>query len=108
MSASASGTAGVTTNVQEVGATSGVVTLHAFAYSVPGRFQVIYQGNVLLNQAIGTGAFPGVLDAPSIDPVNDKVYTVPFSGTSSQVTVQVTGDSGTVWDYQISCSAPQA
>ena len=101
-----SGGQGATTNVHDVGATSGQLTLHAFAYGVPDRFRVVYQGTVLVDEAIGTGAFAGVLGAPSFAAVNDKTYTVSFSGTSRQVTVDVLGDLGTVWDYTISCAAP--
>jgi hypothetical protein len=103
---SSSGGQGTTTNVHDVGATSGQLTLHAVAYGVPDRFRVVYQGTVLVDEAIGTGASAGVLGAPSFDPVSDKTYTVSFSGASRQVTVEVLGDLGTVWDYTISCAAP--
>ena len=103
-----SGGQGSTTNVHDVGATSGQLTLHAFAYGVPDRFRVVYQGTTLVDEAIGTGAFAGALGAPSFAQVSDKTYTVSFSGSSRQVTVEVLGDLGTVWDYTISCAAPPA
>jgi hypothetical protein len=101
--ASATGGVGVTSTVHAMGATSGTFEFYIAAYNVPDRFQVFYEGNVIFDQEIGTGA-TGSLGSPNVDPVYDKTVQVPFGpGVSQQVTVVVTGASGTVWDYRISC-----
>ncbi len=107
-SQTATGGAGVTVNVHDVGGTSGTVTLEAIAWSIPDRFTVTYQGQVVIDETIGDDAlwsgYPD-LGAPSIDPVSSKTYTIPFSGASSQMTITVTGPGGTGWDYRISCAS---
>jgi hypothetical protein len=83
-----SGGAGVTTNTHQLGATSGTFTFRYDAFSIPDRFQIVYEGQTLLDTGNVSGA---------------ATRTVSFSGSSSTVTVTVTGPSGTAWNYTVSC-----
>lgn len=83
-----SGGAGVTTTNHSLGATRGTFTFSYDAFSVPDRFQVVYEGQTLLD----TGSVSG-----------SATRTLSFSGSSSVVTVTVTGPSGTAWNYTVSC-----
>ncbi len=84
-----SGGEGVTTTVHQLGQSSGTFAFTYQAYTVPDQFDVIYQGQVIYstNQPVSGGA------------------TVPitYSGTSTEVTVVVTGPVGTAWDYVVNC-----
>jgi hypothetical protein len=86
-----SGGVGTTTTVHELGATSGTFIFDYQAYSVPDRFEVIYMGSTLLD----TGPVAG-----------GASVSLSYSGSSSLVTVIVTGPSGTAWDYILSCPSP--
>jgi hypothetical protein len=112
-----SGGAGVTTTVHELGQPSGTFDFNYIAYSVPDRFQVYYEGALLLDEVIGTSANaaayaslyqPGGIfhDTDTIDAVSQKTTSLSYSGTSTQVTVVVSGPGGTVWDYTVFCPAP--
>ena len=83
-----SGGAGTTTTVHQLGVTSGTFQFSYQAFSVPDRFEVIYMGNTLLD----TGSISG-----------GAVHNLTFSGSSSIVTVIVTGPGGTAWNYLVSC-----
>ena len=83
-----SGGAGTTTTVHQLGKTSGTFRFDYQAYSVPDRFQVVYAGNTLLD----TGSVSG-----------GSSFNLPFSGTSTTVTITVIGPSGTGWDYVVNC-----
>jgi hypothetical protein len=83
-----SGGAGTTTTQHQLGRTSGTFRYEYQAYSVPDRFQIVYQGTTLL-------------DTGSVS--NAGAVNVAFSGTSTVVTVTVIGPSGTSWDYIVNC-----
>lgn len=89
-----SGGQGVTTTVHELGQASGTFSFTYQAFSVPDRFDVIYEGAVIYTtgQPVSGGA------------------TVPitYSGASTQVTVVVTGPSGTAWNYLVACPGTSA
>jgi hypothetical protein len=85
------GGGGVTTTVYELGRTSGSFTFTYQAFSVPDRFQVIYQGVTLLDTGLVSGA---------------ATPTLTYSGTATFVTVVVTGSAagtGTSWDATVGC-----
>jgi hypothetical protein len=87
-----SGGAGVTTNTHALGATSGTFTFTYDAFSVPDRFQIVYEGQALLDTGFVSGS---------------SSRSISFSGSSSTVTVTVTGSApGTAWNYTVGCAAP--
>jgi hypothetical protein len=86
-----SGGAGVTTTIHQLGATSGTFVFDFEAFSVPDRFEVIYMGDTLLD----TGPVSG-----------GAALGLSYSGSSSLVTVIVTGPSGTAWNYALNCPVP--
>ncbi|KRE36170.1 hypothetical protein ASG73_13950 [Janibacter sp. Soil728] len=63
---------------------------------MPDQFQVFYEG-VLLHDT-------GVVGDAINEGTGSATVTVP-AGTSTQVTVVVTGPSGTAWDYVVNCPA---
>ena len=76
--------------MHELGATSGTFSFQYEAYSIPDQFDVYYEGNLIYT----TGG-----------PVSGGA-TVPVTfgpGTSTTVTVVVTGPVGTAWDYVVNC-----
>ena len=83
------GTAGKTT-VHELGRTNGTFQFQYEAFGIPDKFEIIYQGNTLLNTNFVSGG---------------ATVPIAFSGTSSLVTVIVTGNSNTstAWNYTLSC-----
>jgi hypothetical protein len=83
-----SGGAGTTTTTHQLGQTSGSFRFSYQAFSVPDRFQVIYEGNTLLD----TGSVSG-----------GSTKLVAFSGAATTVTVIVTGPPGTSWNYTVNC-----
>jgi len=83
-----SGGAGVTTNVHNLGKKSGSFGFTWSAYSIPDRFEVLYEGRTLLD----TGSVSG-----------SGSRTLTFSGSSRNVTVRVTGPGYTQWTYTVSC-----
>jgi hypothetical protein len=87
---SASGGNGVTTTVHELGQTSGTFNFSYEAFTVPDRFEVIYQGVALLD----TGFVAG-----------NATHSLTYSGASTQVTVKVTGNltSSSQWQYTVAC-----
>lgn len=89
--ATVSGGVGVTTTVHQLGATSGTFVFDYEAFSVPDRFEVIYMGDTLLD----TGSVSGGAN-PSLS----------YNGSSTLVTVIVTGPAGTAWNYVINCPVP--
>ena len=87
---SESGGAGVTSRVTEMGRTSGTFVLDYDTYVVPDRIDVIYQGAVIWTTGGPVAANTSV--------------AIPYSGTSTRVTVRVTGETqGTVWRYRVHC-----
>lgn len=85
-----SGGAGVTSTVHELAATSGTFSFAYEAYSVPDQFDVYYEGALVFST-----------DAP----VSGSA-TVPITygpGTSTEITVVVTGPGGTAWQYLVGC-----
>jgi hypothetical protein len=84
-----SGGFGTTTTVHNLGQNSGTFNFSLQARSQPDRFQIIYQGNTLLDT--GFVSF-------------NQSYTVTYSGTSPLITVIVEGSGpGTLWDYLVAC-----
>jgi hypothetical protein len=80
--------------VHEVGRSSGRFVFDYEAFTIPDQFQVIYEGNTLFD---------------THGPVSGNAsVTIPFSGTSSEVTVKVTGntDPNTQWSYTVHCATP--
>jgi len=89
-----SGGAGVTTNVHELGRTSGTFVFSWDAFSIPDKFDVSYQGTLLFST--GFVSFTGS-------------KSITYSGTSTKVTVVVTGSAaGTAWTYMVNCPPPLA
>ncbi|MFN8523366.1 MAG: hypothetical protein U0821_09720 [Chloroflexota bacterium] len=85
-----SGGFGVTTTVHQLGATSGSFPFSYDAFSIPDKFEVVYQGTTVFT----TGGFVS----------GSGSAVIPFSGTDGFVTVIVTGSTvGTAWNYQVSC-----
>ena len=90
-----SGGAGVTETVHELGKAGVTAFLFEWeAYSVPDQFEVLYEGNVIydtgvVGDAINEGTGSDTVDVPA--------------GTSTTVTVRVTGPSGTAWQYRVNC-----
>jgi hypothetical protein len=85
-----SGGSGVSITTHELGRTSGRFRFDYEAFTIPDRFELIYEGTTLLD----TGPVSG----------NDTRF-VSFSGTSTQLTVRVTGntDTSTRWNYTVYC-----
>jgi hypothetical protein len=87
-----SGGAGVTTTVHELGRTSGSFLFSWDALTIPDKFDVFYQGALVFST--GFVSFTGT-------------HTITYTGTSTQVTVIVTGSSpSTAWDYTVACPVP--
>ena len=100
-STTTSGGEGVTTTVHDLGRTSGTFSFFYDAFTIPDRFEVIYQGHTLHDT--GFVPFPDPRVAPPTIPGSGTV-SLTYSGTSSVVTVIVTGsESGTAWDYVVGC-----
>jgi hypothetical protein len=87
-----SGGAGVTTNVHEMGRTSGSFVFNWDAFTIPDKFDVSYQGALLFST--GFVSFTGT-------------HTITYNGTSTKVTVVVTGSApNTAWEYVVNCPVP--
>ena len=87
--ATQSGGEGVTRTVHELGQSSGTFNFTYEAYGVPDQFDVYYQGQLIFT----TG---GPVSGGGTVPIT-------YSGTATTVEVVVTGPSGTLWDYTVSC-----
>ena len=96
-SATTSGGDGVTTTVHQLGQTSGTFNFFYEAYSVPDQFDITYEGN-----SIFTTGGPVSGNNGTGQPVNFG------PGSSTEVTVTVTGGVGTLWDYRVDCPTPPA
>jgi len=84
-----SGGEGVTTTVHALGQTSGTFKFIRDAFGIPDRFEVIYEGHVLLDTGDVSGA---------------ATHSITYGpGTSTNITVRVTGPTGTAWTYTVSC-----
>lgn len=83
------GTAGDTTT-HELGQSSGTFDLSYDAQSIPDRFVTIYEGVTIDDTGFVS---------------NTGVRHISYSGTSTQVTIQVIGnsDTRTVWEYTVGC-----
>ncbi|MHB8647719.1 MAG: hypothetical protein ACYDAR_18210 [Thermomicrobiales bacterium] len=89
-----SGGAGVTTNVHELGRTSGRFVFSWDAFAIPDKYDIFYQGVLLFST--GFVSFTGT-------------QTITYSGTSTRVTVVVTGSNAfTAWTYVVNCPVPLA
>jgi hypothetical protein len=86
-----SGGAGVTNTVHELSRTSGTFRFQYEAFGIPDQFEIFYQGTRIYTTA---GAVSGNNGAGDL---------VTYSGTSTQITVRVTGPSGTAWNYTVFC-----
>jgi hypothetical protein len=87
-----SGGAGVTTNIHELGRKSGTFIFSWDALSIPDKFDIFYQGVLLFST--GFVSFTGT-------------HTLTYAGSSTQVTVVVTGSApGTAWTYIVNCPTP--
>lgn len=85
-----SGGAGVTISAHYIAANGGVLRFAYEAYGIPDEFVITYEGRQIYSSG---GPVSGY-----------HVADVAFGpGTSTSVTVTVTGPSGTAWDYTISC-----
>ena len=78
----------MTTTVHSLGRTSGTFAFTYEAFSVPDRFEVIYEGRTLLD----TGSVSG-----------GATHSLTYAGSATVVTVTVTGPSGTAWEYTVGC-----
>ena len=85
-----SGGEGVTVNEHNMGVTSGTFQFGWDAFSVPDRFEVLYEGAVLFDTTLISGA---------------GTTSITFDGASTTISVRVTGEigSGTAWDYSLDC-----
>lgn len=92
-----SGGAGVTTTVHGIGAAGPTSFLFEWeAYGVPDQFQVFYEGALIHDT--------GVVGDDINEGTGSATLTLP-AGTSTEVTVVVTGPDGTAWDYRVNCPA---
>ena len=88
--ATASGGAGVTTTVHELGRPSGTFPFSYDALILPDRFDIFYEGRLIYT----TGTFVS----------GSATTNVSYSGSSTTVTVVVTGrDPNTLWRYTVGC-----
>jgi len=85
-----SGGQGVTTTSHQLGRSSGTFSFSYNAFSQPDQFDILYEGRTIFS----TGG-----------PVSgSNTVAVSYSGSSTQITVRVTGPSaGTEWEYTVSC-----
>jgi hypothetical protein len=85
-----SGGQGVTTTSYQLGRSSGTFSFSYNAFSQPDQFDILYEGRTIFS----TGG-----------PVSgSNTVAVSYSGSSTQITVRVTGPSaGTEWEYTVSC-----
>lgn len=84
-----SGTSAIVTNTHQLGRTSGTFSFQWDAQQLPDQFEVFYQGQRLFNSGSVTGAGSTL---------------IPYSGSSSAVTVTVTAMSERVlWTYIVGC-----
>jgi hypothetical protein len=87
-----SGGAGVTTNVHELGRTSGHFVFDWDALAIPDKFDIFYQGALVFST--GFVSFTGT-------------HSITYSGSWTRVTVVVTGSApGTAWNYIVNCPVP--
>lgn len=85
-----SGGAGVTTTVHDLGRGSGTFHFTYDAFSIPDRFDILYDGRTIYT----TGGFVSGSNAVDIQ----------YGGAATTVTVVVTGSAaGTAWTYQVGC-----
>jgi hypothetical protein len=94
-SSTTSGGPGVTVTTHELGESG--PTMFDFdyePYNVPDQFEVLYESVVIYDTGVIGGGSAG----------DTETITLP-SGTSTQVTVRVTGPLGTAWFYKVNCPA---
>lgn len=90
-----SGGPGITVTVHELGDAGPLSFLFEWeAFFVPDQFEVLYEGVVVFDtgvvgDAVGEGSGSMAVLLPA--------------GTSTQVTVRVTGPVGTLWEYKVNC-----
>ncbi len=86
---SKSGSQGVDVRKFNLTSSKGWITFEYHAYAIPDRFEVIYEGNAILDTEEVSG---------------DGTKNIWIDGKSTAITVKVTADkSGTMWDYTLSC-----
>ena len=90
--ASSSGGPGVTVTVHELGQSSGTFGFQYEAFGVPDLFEIF----------LGSGTGGAVLFTTTNPVSGNNSVNVAYSG-SSQITVRVTGPSGTLWEYTVQC-----
>jgi len=102
-----SGGEGVTSTVHNLGVAGPTSFVFDFdAYSVPDRFEVFYEGASIYDS--GWRGESGYVDpdgnpiTPTGPGMGTAMIAVP-AGTSTAVTVVVTGIGGTAWDYLVNC-----
>jgi hypothetical protein len=88
-----SGGEGVTSTVHQLGRSSGTFIFQYDAFSIPDQFDILYEGRTIFT----TGS--------AVSGSNGTGTAVSYSGSSTQVTVRVTGvvGSGTSWTYTVFC-----
>ena len=84
-----SGGEGVTRTVHQLGRSSGTFTFSYEAYSIPDQFEIYYDGLRIYTT-------PGPVSG-------NGTRVITYSGTAREITVVVTGPSGTAWDYIVNC-----
>ncbi len=84
-----SGGEGVTETTHGLGRSSGSFLFSWNAYGIPDRFQIFYQGALIFDSGVISGAGSA---------------TVVYAGAATSVLVRVTGStSGTFWEYTLGC-----
>ncbi len=76
--------------MHQLGQSSGTFDFEYEAYTVQDKFEIIYQGNVIRDT--------GFVSAKA-------TISISYSGSSTEITVKVTGNPGTAWDYTVNCPA---
>lgn len=90
-----SGGAGVTNTTHQLGVTGPTSFVLAYeTLDVPDRIQVFYEGGQVLDTGyVGDAANEGT---------GSRVVSLP-AGSSSTVSIRVTGPNGTQWEYTVNC-----
>ena len=83
-----SGGPGTTTTIHQLGRSSGAFKFEYDAFDIPDRFQVRYEGNILLDTGLVS---------------NRATHNLSFAGSDTTITVTVIGPTGTAWEYIVSC-----
>jgi hypothetical protein len=87
-----SGGPGTTTTTHNLGQTSGTFTFSYDAQTVPDKFDIY----------LGTGTSGTLLYSTNVPVSGANSVQVPYSGNAN-ITVVVTGPTGTLWSYIVTC-----